>query len=64
MILSIIGSTVTYTYTADADAAGNLGTTITRAVVVKDYSPLNVSSLTVSGNNSANSSSYARAGDK
>ena len=61
---SIIGSNVTYTYTAHPDVAGNPGESINRTVTVVDYNPLNVTSLTVSSNNSANSSSYARAGDK
>ena len=61
---SIVGSTATYTYTAYDDAAGNPGASINRTVTVVNYDPLNVTSLTVSGNNSANSSSYARAGDK
>ena len=60
----IIGSTVTYAYTAHPDAASNIGTYVSRTVTVVDYNPLNVTSLTVSSNNSANSSSYARVGDK
>ena len=60
----IIGSTVTYYYTAHPDAAGNLGQVVNRTVTVRDYSPLNVTSLTVSSDNSVNSSSYARVGDK
>ena len=59
---SDIGSIVTYTYTAYPDAAGNPGASATRTVTVVDYAPLNVTSLTVSSNNSANSS-YAKAGD-
>ena len=34
---SIIGSNVTYTYTAHPDAAGNLGESINRLVTVRDY---------------------------
>ena len=57
-----IGSTVIYTYTANSDGAGNLGTNIIRNVTVVDYSPLNITSLSVSSNNSNNS--YAKAGDQ
>ena len=59
---SIIGSNVTYTYTADPDGAGNLGESITRNVTVVDYNPLGITSLSVSSNNS--DSSYAKAGDQ
>ena len=58
---SEIGSTTTYTYTADSDAAGNPGESITRTVTVIDYTPINVTELTVSSSNQNNS--YARAGD-
>ena len=60
---SVIGSTVTYTYTAYDDAAGNPGASINRTVTVIDYNPLNVTSLTVKSNNSVNDS-YAKAGDE
>ena len=60
---SIIGSNVTYTYTAHPDVAGNLGESINRTVTVVDYNPLNVTSLTVKSDNSVNSS-YAKAGDE
>ena len=60
---SIIGSTVNYTYTADDDAAGNPGASINRTVTVIDYNPLPITSLTVSSDNSVNSTSYAKAGD-
>ena len=60
---SNIGSTVNYTYTAHADAAGNPGASITRTVTVIDYNPLDVTSLTVSSTNSVNSN-YAKAGDE
>ena len=60
---SSIGSNVTYTYTAHTDAAGNPGASINRTVTVVDYNPLNVTNLTVSSDNSANSS-YAKAGDE
>ena len=61
---SIIGSTANYTYTAYPDAAGNLGDSINLTVTVTDYPPINITSLTVKSDNSVNSSSYARAGDK
>ena len=51
---SDIGSTVNYTYTAYADAAGNPGASINRTVTVIDYKPLNITSLIVSSDNSAN----------
>ena len=60
---SMYSSNATYTYTADADAAGNPGESITRTVTVIDYNPLNVTSLTVKSDNSVNSS-YAKAGDE
>ena len=41
---SMINSTVTYTYTAYDDAAGNPGASITRTVNVINYNPLNVTS--------------------
>ena len=59
---SDIGSIVTYTYTAYPDAAGNPGTSINRTVTVVDYEPINVTSLTVSSNNSENTG-YVKAGD-
>ena len=59
---SSIGSNVIYTYTAHPDVAGNLGENVTRSVTVVGYDPLNVTSLTVSSDNSINSS-YAKAGD-
>ena len=59
----IIGSTVTYSYTAHPDAAGNLGQVVNRTVTVVDYTPLNVISLTVTSNNPVNSI-YAKAGDE
>ena len=61
---SIIGSTVTYTYTADADAAGNPGASTTRTVAVVDYDPLDITTLTVKSDNSVNSTNYAKAGDE
>ena len=60
---SIVGSTVTYTYTADADTVGNAGTSVSRTVTVIDYKPFNVTSLTVSDDNSVNGI-YAKAGDE
>ena len=59
----IIGSTANYTYTADDDAAGNPGASTTRTVTVIDYNPLPITILTVSSDNSVNSTSYAKAGD-
>ena len=59
---SKIGSNTTYTYTADTDAAGNPGASITRNVTVIDYSQLGITSLSVSSSNS--NSSYAKAGDQ
>ena len=59
---SNVGSTVTYTYTADADTVGNAGTSVSRTVTVIDYKPFNVTSLTVSDDNSVNGI-YAKAGD-
>ena len=41
----IIGSTVTYSYTAHADAASNLGQVVNRTVTVEDYTPLDVTTL-------------------
>ena len=60
---SIIGSNVTYTYTAHPDTAGNLGESVTRNVTVVDYEPITVTSLIVSSDNSVNSS-YAKVGDR
>ena len=60
---SMIGSNVTYTYTAHPDAAGNLGENVTRNVTVVDYEPITVTDLIATSSNSANSS-YAKVGDK
>ncbi len=54
---SILGAVFVYTYTADADNAGNLGDSISRTVTVVDVKPINVTSLSIassSGNNFAN----------
>ena len=59
---SIVGSTATYTYTAYDDAAGNPGPSITRTVTVEDYTPFDISSLTVRSDNSLDS--YAKVGDE
>ena len=59
----IIGSTVTYSYTAHADAAGNLGQVINRTVTVEDYTPLDVTTLDARSDNSLDSS-YAKVGDE
>ena len=58
----MIGSNVTYTYTAHPDAAGNLGD-ITRNVTVVDYEPITVTGLIASSDNSVNGS-YAKVGDE
>ena len=58
-----IGSSAIYTYTAHPDAAGNLGYNVTRNVIVIEYNPITIKTLTISGDNSVNSSYYARAGD-
>ena len=60
---SIIGSNVTYTYTAHLDAAGNLGESVTRNVAVVDYTPITVTDLIANSDNSVNNS-YAKVGDK
>ena len=60
---SNVGSSVIYTYTADADTVGNPGDSVTRTVTVIDYSPLNITSFAVSSDNSVNSS-YAKVGDE
>ena len=60
---SNVGSSVIYTYTADADTVGNPGDSVTRTVTVIDYNPLNITSFAVSSDNSANSS-YAKVGDE
>ena len=59
---SEIGSTAIFTYTAKPDGAGNPGPSVTRNVTVVDYDLLNITSLTISSDNSVNSS-YAKAGD-
>ncbi|MDI1495715.1 MAG: FG-GAP repeat domain protein [Cenarchaeum symbiont of Oopsacas minuta] len=57
---STIGSTVLYTYTADADGAGNLGENTTRIVTVVDVEPINITALTITSN--GNDNIYAREG--
>ena len=59
---SNVGSTVTYTYTAQSDIVGNLGASVNRTVTVIDYDPISVTNLAVSSNNAVNDS-YAKAGD-
>ena len=49
-------------YTSHPDAAGNLGTVITRSVAVQDYTPFDISALTVRSDNSLDS--YAKVGDE
>ena len=66
---SKIGSTAIFTYTAKPDGAGNLGPSVTRNVTIVGYSQIDVTSLTVSSDNSVFSSyaqsnpSYAKTGD-
>ena len=60
---TMVGSFELYTYTADPDAAGNLGENVTRNVTVVDYEPITVTDLIATSSNSANSS-YAKVGDK
>ena len=60
---SNVGSSVIYTYTADADTVGNPGDSVTRTVTVIDYNPLNITSFAVSSDNSVNNS-YAKVGDE
>ena len=59
---SNVGSTVTYTYTAQSDIVGNPGASVNRTVTVIDYDPISVTNLAVSSNNAINDS-YAKAGD-
>ena len=59
----IIGSIVTYFYTAHPDAAGNLGQIVNRTVTVIDYTPFNVISFAVRSSNSQDST-YAKVGDE
>ena len=59
---SKIGSTAIFTYTAEPDGVGNPGPSVTRNVTIVGYSQIDVTSLTVSSDNSVNSS-YAKAGD-
>ena len=59
---NVLGSTVTYTYTADDDTAGNPGHSVNRTVTVIGYSPITITSLTISGNNQKDSS-YVKAGN-
>ena len=59
---SVLGSSAIYTYTADPDGAGNPGESVDLLVTIVDYSPINITDLTVQSNNSNNS--YAKAGDQ
>ena len=59
---SKIGSTAIFTYTAKPDGVGNPGPSVTRNVTIVGYTQIDVTSLTVSSDNSVNSS-YAKAGD-
>ena len=60
---SMVGSFTVYTYTAHPDAAGNLGENVIRNVTVVDYTPITVTSLIASSDNSVNGS-YAKVGDE
>ena len=60
---SVAGSFVNYTYTADTDAAGNLGESKVRTVTIVSLSNnINIENVTVNSTN-ANNVSYAKAGD-
>ena len=60
---TMVGSFELYTYTADPDAAGNLGENVTRNVTVVDYEPITVTDLIANSDNSVNNS-YAKVGDE
>ena len=54
---AIIGSVYNYTYTADADTAGNPGESVSRIITIIEADPITVTSLSIassSGNNFAN----------
>ena len=51
----------TITYTAPADAAGNVPDSIIRIVAVEDAPPIEITLLSITSNN--NNNSYAKAGD-
>ena len=54
---NINGSVYNYTYTADADNAGNPGESVSRIITITDADPITVTSLSIassSGNNFAN----------
>ena len=60
---SVVGSFVNYTYTADTDAAGNLGEIKVRTVTIVSLSNnINIENVTVNSTNT-NNASYAKAGD-
>ena len=53
---SLFGSAYNYTYTADADNAGNLGESVSRIITITEVDPITVTSLSItssSGNNFA-----------
>ena len=53
---SLFGSAYNFTYTADADTAGNLGESVSRIITIIDAEPITVTSLSIassSGNNFA-----------
>ncbi len=56
---SVINSTVTYTYTAATDGAGNAGSSVTRTVTVVEAEPITINSLTIASSSGTN---YANAG--
>ena len=62
LVVIVYLSTASFTYTAEPDGVGNPGPSVTRNVTIVGYSQIDVTSLTVSSDNSVNSS-YAKAGD-
>ena len=63
MNTSVVGSFANYTYTADTDAAGNLGESKVRTITIVPLSNnINIVNVTVNSTNT-NSVSYAKAGD-
>ena len=47
MLTSLFGSVYNYTYTADADTAGNLGESVSRIITIIDAEPITVTSLSI-----------------
>ena len=56
---TINGSVYNYTYTADADNAGNLGESVSRIITIIDAEPITVTSLNIA---SSSSNNFANAG--